>query len=201
MISRPLLARGKSSIERSRPQSSSHCASGVRKVRSLLKGAFLPSLCRIPIDRRQSDPVPNCGASVVCEPFPSGRNLSREGHSTLEVQSHKRLCTTSSSACKHDCRRLPPRQPHALRPFAKSAPRGLFSTNRKQSIRSLPRGSAHPLFRRVEPHETRNRRTTVPSRRFVVLSANSAQMIGVSVCLADTVRSRRFSRPQRLAPT
>jgi hypothetical protein len=77
----------------------------------------------------------------------------------------------------------------------------LFSTNREQPIRSLPRGSSHSLFRRVEPHETRNRRTTVPSWRFVVLSANSAQMIGVSVCLADTIRSRRFSRPQRFTPT
>lgn len=84
---------------------------------------------------------------------------------------------------------------------AKSAPRGLFPTNRKQSIRSLPRGSSHSLFRRVEPHETRSRSTTVPSLRFVVLSAKSALVIGASVCLPDTVRSRRFSRPQRFAPT
>lgn len=55
-----------------------------RLVRSLLKGAIHPSL-QVPIERPQLVPVPDCGASVVCEPFSSGRNLSREGHSTLEV--------------------------------------------------------------------------------------------------------------------
>lgn len=55
---------------------------------------------------------------------------------------------------------------------AKPAPRGLFPTNRKKTIRSLPRSFSHSLFRRVEPHETRNRSNTVPSLRFVSLRRN-----------------------------
>lgn len=37
--------------------------------------------------------------------------------------------------------------------------------------------------------------------RFVFLSTERAQVIGASVCLSDTVRSQRFSRSQRFAPT
>lgn len=53
----------------------------------------------------------------------------------------------------------------------------------------------------VGANETRSRKNTVPSLRFVVLSAESAPVIGALACLTNTLRSQRFSRPQRLSPT
>lgn len=169
-------------------------------VRSLLRGAFRPSLW-VPIERPQLVPVPDCGASVACEPFPKWpKPLERE--STLPSRfrvtdvfappRRQRASTTAGAASLATARG---------RSFANSAPRGLLSTNRKQSIQGLPRSFSHSLFRRVEPHETRSRSNTVPSLRFVVPSTKSARAIGASVCLPDTIRSRRFSRPQRFAPT
>lgn len=53
----------------------------------------------------------------------------------------------------------------------------------------------------VGANETRSRKNTVPSVRFVVLSAEPASVIGALACLTNTFRSQRFSRSQRLSPT
>lgn len=62
LIPRILLARGKANIQVSRPQSNSHCASGVSAGSLLVKGSLPPSL-QVPIERPQRVPVPDCGAS------------------------------------------------------------------------------------------------------------------------------------------
>lgn len=191
--------RGARRISRYRDHSqNSHCASGVSAGSLLVEGSLPPSL-QVPIERPQRVPVPDCGASLrlralLKRPKPLERgSLYPRG---LESQTSLHRFAVSVQA------RLPALP--SWRPLAcghlPSWPSGL-SRQVGIGIRSLPRSFSHSLFRRVEPHETRNRSNTVPSLRFVVPSAKSARVIGASACLTDTIRSRRFSRPQRFSPT
>lgn len=121
MMPRILLARGKANIQVSRPQSNSHCASGVRLGRSLLKGAChrhfrFPSSVPNGFRCRIAEPVSSASPSQVAETSRERVTLPSRFRVTdvFAPPRRQRASTTAGAAFLATTR---------VRPFAKSAPR------------------------------------------------------------------------------
>jgi hypothetical protein len=136
-------------------------------------------------------PVREAEAYPYRDALPSSRRVTN-----VFVPLRRQRASTTAGACRTShrtgCDEVASSTPRKVLPLDESSLR---------SFRSLPRDHQPPFAKRLLAHETRSRRFTAPSMGFVVLSAESVRVIGVSGCLPNTVRSQRFSRSQRVSPT